>query len=67
MLCSRCRYWDNSPAGTYQSPDHAVVAEFGRCRVKAPHLPPSGLRALWPTTHANDWCGEFEDRGDSEL
>lgn len=67
MLCSRCRFWDNSPAGDYHSPDHAGNIEFGRCRAHAPVLPPSGIRALWPTTHAGDWCGEFADQGIDDL
>lgn len=68
MRCDRCAYWDHREVA------HSALAiapqdaqAFGRCRRHAPHLPRAGMRGEWPTTEANDWCGEFTERGDDVL
>ena len=58
MKCERCKFWD-------------VERRWGErkdkasCRVKAPSIRRGGTAcdttAEWPSTHANDWCGHFEE------
>ncbi len=55
-FCVNCAYWDPT------SPTH------GRCRRHAPTVPPrpdsdgTGSFTSWPSTLAEDWCGEWESR-----
>ena len=52
ILCSDCIYWDDRLAPTQ---------EFGLCRRRAPTVIGStAYSTVWPTTLANDWCGEAE-------
>lgn len=55
--CSGCLYW-------LPSIGSATTAATGKCRRNAP-LPagfPMREDCHWPTTHAHQWCGEFQDR-----
>lgn len=56
--CSACRWWDRDAGFTE-----------GQCRVMGPSFAgevdnrttqPS--QGVWPTTFADDWCGEFAPR-----
>jgi len=49
MRCDRCRFWEK------------VDPRYGRCRKCAPRIADS-CRANWPTTSAEDWCGEGEEK-----
>ncbi|WGF89960.1 hypothetical protein [Marinivivus vitaminiproducens] len=49
MQCQGCRFWFSSKT---------------QCRRNAP-LPAvseKGSQTLWPTTAADDWCGEFQPK-----
>ncbi len=47
IRCDQCRFWDPNP-----------TAKFGKCRRSAPVLIISDARGQWPTTAADDGCGE---------
>ena len=51
VFCHQCRYWEQ-------------LGEMGLCRRRAPRAVPTfggdddEMRARWPETDHNDWCGE---------
>ena len=61
FACATCKFWDVKP------PAKAHV-----CRRNAPQAIPvltperqgAGLilQMVWPTTHASDWCGDYQMR-----
>lgn len=55
--CANCRFWSPCEPRRYHL-DHATVAvdQSGTCRRRSP----MDISELWPTTHFDDWCGEFE-------
>lgn len=54
--CEKCRWWDNQ--------ESTGCPEFGQCHRFPPRY--SGEDVMqernWPTTNADDWCGEFAAR-----
>ena len=62
--CAGCRYWFLIRPSGETSSDWA--GRFGKCRRGSPVLvaedsiPPD--LAVWPTTQAEDWCGEWRER-----
>jgi hypothetical protein len=65
--CRRCRFWAcritsvgdwwaadclrHAPIGLKDRGEAAIEQQTGNLRL-----------AIWPTTRANDWCGDFEPR-----
>jgi hypothetical protein len=62
-LCGACRQWkrtkETKPKATEANPNPEPVAVAGECRAKAP-VPSlrANQNAAWPTTKADDFCGE---------
>lgn len=50
VSCAGCRYW-NSGLG--------MIKGKGNCHRFPPTPNPEGGKDWWPSTFANDWCGEF--------
>ena len=68
--CARCSFWANaSMLGKDDSRIFELGDAFGRCRRYPPQIHPlAGHKvgfeyAVQPMTEANDWCGEFKNRG----
>jgi hypothetical protein len=57
-LCEDCQFWE------------ALRKDKGQCRRYPPRFDPypeADATGIWPTTRAEDWCGEFvELRFDDE-
>lgn len=51
--CEDCRFWER-----YLDDDPCGV-----CRIRRPLIDDDG-DTIWPETHENDWCGEFQAKGD---
>lgn len=60
QLCGICRFWDNTKGNRIADPN------VGLCRKTHPTEIGTGSRPFnsgqWPTTMADDWCGEFEKK-----
>lgn len=67
--CGVCRFWRRK---------HGADEEFGKCRRNAPSVAiidpqkpgnenlgiSRDLEALWPGTFEEEWCGEFQPKGE---
>ena len=51
--CSSCRFWDCAADGVR-----------GLCRRRSPRQDDDVGQAVWPLTHATDWCGQHEMKED---
>ena len=47
--CETCRFWSRF-----------TLSPSGQCRVKSPRATKPEGGAVFPTTHKEIWCGEFE-------
>ena len=58
--CQTCAYWSSSSRDQTARHSSDAAPQLGQCRRHAPTLQRSdqGLRGMWPTTHAMQWCGE---------
>ncbi len=56
--CGLCRFW--VPIWKLESGREKKRSTQGACHRHAPHS--SALTLSWPTTKADEWCGEFEAR-----
>jgi len=54
--CEHCRFWRQ----LLTEPDNE-----GECRYSPPTITPEG-RGAWPTTTANQWCGNYEEGFDND-
>ena len=61
--CERCRFWEPDSLTT--------LPDFGDCRRHAPFVKKPtregcviSTRGEWPYTAADDFCGEFQPKGD---
>jgi hypothetical protein len=62
--CGCCKFWR-------QDADTRQRGEWGECRRMPPSLPPIEEDKLlhvgiWPHTAGEDWCGEWQDSGETE-
>ena len=59
--CETCRYWRRAGRQDFGAAGFHWV---GACRVRAPRLPhkadEAGEMGLWPMTHVDSWCGEYD-------
>lgn len=59
MRCADCQWWDRANAWG-ESKSKAA------CRVRAPSIRADRMAcdvsAVWPSTNADDWCGQFSLR-----
>lgn len=53
--CENCRFWKR-----YFAED-----SDGICRIRRPLIDDRG-NTIWPETREDDWCGEFESKGDEQ-
>jgi hypothetical protein len=57
--CANCEFWRQRKG----------VPTNGFCQKNAPfpkvHSPRTTLFVSWPMTMEDDWCGEFQERGDT--
>jgi hypothetical protein len=57
MSCKDCCFWEkyDLEEQPHETPD------FGECR-RYPPTATSDDQQLWPVTHEDDWCGEFDPK-----
>ncbi|KKK96729.1 hypothetical protein LCGC14_2659900 [marine sediment metagenome] len=48
IYCNNCLYWSGN--------------ELGQCRRNTPTTENKYHKAVWPSTKASDWCGEWKHR-----
>lgn len=66
--CSKCRFWGKAERYDIDSEGSGL----GVCRRSAPVATPSiptdeeeEAFAVWPCTHSDDWCGDFQAKNDT--
>jgi len=60
-ICLYCKWWHFYAAPGYED---LWKAQPGECRRRAP-ITDDHNDTLFPPMRGGDWCGEFEDRGDT--
>lgn len=58
--CDKCRFWDDTSWKTGECHKTAPI------HVSLPMPGKSACKAIWPETSYDDWCGDFEKRGNSD-
>lgn len=68
--CEDCRWYEPLPEKDQPAPESP---SRGRCRRNSPivHIRANAtskgaMKATWPLTRGNDWCGDFQERLDMD-
>lgn len=67
--CEHCRFWERDDADALRRlvvrPMIDGSVKTGLCRIRHPLIDCQG-NTFWPGTYEDDWCGEFESKGDEQ-